>query len=466
MPNLERTILSITEPTIILDTLQVVDEGSGGPGGIDMAKALGDNIPLIKINDYYFPDTEIIDFRIETVEFLPRCRVTVLISDGIFISKCFPKDGDLINIFLKSNIGEFKPVRTDFEIVNVSMTPSTDESGEVSFISFDGVLRIPGIYGEICKAFSNSTSFDALMDVSGDLEIGYASNETNTNDIMNWICGFDTYTKFISDTTNYSYKDDESFFTSFVDWYYYLNFVNVNKQFSNDEQLDDGIIQSLLHDESIDGSASTPSKTNKLFLTNFSKIRGSNFFITNYSLTNKSGSISMENGYRRHIQFYDVNAKKYESQFLDTLNTKGSDSKIILKGRPNENTWQKRVKYKWLGNQYSRPQHNVHENFFFSEIQNYQNNIEIEKLVLNIQLAKANWNLYRYQRIPVVIMNEGNKNRVKNTEGSEENNQVSSLTYDKFLSGFYVILGMTYSYNHLNGWNQEIKLSKREWDPQ
>src|SRR5690606_29359280 len=115
--------------------------------------------------------------------------------------------------------------------------------------------------------------------------------------------------------------------------------------------------------------------------------------------------------------------------------------KIILRGRPDENLWERRQKYKWLGTQYSSPKHNVHENYYFAQVQNYQNNQEIEKLILNVELPKANWNLYRYQRVPILIMNDGNKIRKKNTESEEEAQQGGhpDITWDKFLTGFYVL---------------------------
>lgn len=465
--NLDRTILSITDPTIILDELKIEDERTTNNGDIAVHKALGDIIPLVKVNNYYFRDSELIDFKIESTEFQPRIRVTVLITDGVFISSAYPKDGDLISIFIRTKLKDFRAIRADFEITGTKMSPSTDSSGEISFVTLEGVLRIPGLYGEICKVFKDSTSFDTLMDIATDLKLGYASNEVKTDDIMNWICGFDTYHKFINDVTDFSYKNDNSFYQAFIDWYYYLNFVNVNNQFTSDETFDDGIIQSLLHTDIKTDSKETPSSKSKLYLTNLSKLKGTNMFIQNYSLINKSGSISMENGYRRHIQFYDVNNKKYETFFIDPLATPGSEKKVILKGRPNEDTWKQRIKYKWMGNQYSSPKHNVHSNYFYAQVQNHQNNIEIEKLTLNVQLQKANWNLYRYQRIPLVIMNEGNKNRIQLTKGSDEEQKGSvAITHDKFLSGFYVILGIVYSWDRQSGWSQELRLSKREWDAQ
>lgn len=467
--SLERSIIKIIDPTIIKDEMKFADEGSGGNGGIHLEKALTDIYPLVKINNYYFVDTELLELRIDSSEFYPRCFLSVIISDGVFISKAFPKDGDVISIMIRSKIKEFKPLRADFEITSCRMTDSTDETGDISIINFEGVLRVPKLFGETCKVYKDASSFDALMDIASDLELGYASNETQTQDIMNWICGYDTYNKFIKDVTSVSYKDDNSFYTSFIDWYYYLNFVNVNQQFSTEEKLDDAVIHSLLHSDSLDESKKMPVKNNKLFLTNFSQTRSTNFFINNYSLVNKSGSINMEAGYRRFLQFYDVNDKKYESFFIDPLNTDNSENKIILKGRAGENVWKDRVKYKWMGVQYSKPQHNVHENYHFAQVQNFQNNKEIDKLTLNVQLSKANWNLYRYQRVPILIMNEGNRIRKKITEGKEEREQGNSgseITWDKFLSGYYVLMGMVYRWERNFGWTQELKLSKREWDPQ
>ena len=50
------------------------------------------------------------------------------------------------------------------------------------------------------------------MQLADELNLGFASNEDDTSDVMNWINAYDTHFKFIQDVTAHVYKDANSFF--------------------------------------------------------------------------------------------------------------------------------------------------------------------------------------------------------------------------------------------------------------
>jgi hypothetical protein len=99
-------------------------------------------------------------------------------------------------------------------------------------------MKIPGLYAETNKSFPKDTSFNHLQDVAEFLKIGFASNETTTQDKMVRLCPYINLNEFLDETVNSSYKDEDSFFCWFIDPYYYLNYVNLNKQFSLDDKTD------------------------------------------------------------------------------------------------------------------------------------------------------------------------------------------------------------------------------------
>lgn len=462
---LEQKILKLTKPTLPIDQMDMLNtEDANAPVQSDTNrhKVAGAIYPLVQINKHQFDEQEVVSFQLDETGFIPRVRVVVDSTDGLFVSKYFPRDGDPLSIWIRSKMDEFNPIRCDFEITSVNALPSTSDSGDVQRFTIEGVLRVPGLYAEWCKAFSDRTSYDALMDVSKELKIGFASNETSTNDKMKWLCAFDNYEKFMKDITSSSYKDEESFFTSFIDKYYYLNFVNMNNQFSEEFNVDEALEQLTFSDDFVKGQDKQSFST-QLVLCNHRNLRGTGNYIQGYTLLNNAGQVVMDNGYRRYVQHYDPTVsntpkENYQSYFVEPLDTKGVKDKILLKGRTEEDFYKKHNKYKWMG-----VQNNSHQNYMHAIIQNWQNQQQVDKMKMRLYLGKYNFNLYRGQRIPVLILNEGNVKRQKATLQPEQS-VTDAISYDKFLTGYYMITGMVYNWDSDNPvFRQELFLSRREW---
>lgn len=467
---LERKILSITKPTILLDQMDMVDTSAPNAAMKSTEnefKKAGFLYPLVGINKYQFDASEVTRFRLDFTGFMPEVSINVVSGNGIFLSKNFPKDGDPVSIFIRSKMDEFKPIRADFEITSINSAPSFDNTGEVIQFTIDGILRIPGIFADHCKAFSDKTSFDTLQAVANDLTIGFASNETLTSDQMKWLCPFDSYHKFIKDVTAASYKNDDSFFGAFIDCHYFLNFININNQFSDDYE-DIDALDSFSENTDFYNDQSITKFNTKLVLCNHKNFMGSSNYIEKYTLLGNSGQVVIENGYRRYTQFYDNFFKadlpkdKYQSFFVESLNTDGVRDKILNKGRIKEDFYNNTNKYKWLGNQMSLPKGNAHENHIYARVHNWQNIQDLEKMMLYVVLSKPNFNIYRGQRIPVVIINMGNTMRQKSTqdEGASAEDRISR---DKFLTGYYMVHGIKYYWDAIGGFKQELLLTRREW---
>ena len=219
---LENKILSITNPTIVLDEIAILDRESSKDTKFKSllekpSRKIGDMIPEVVINGYNFNADEFVSIIIDETGFIPTVQLSIVLSNGIFTSNSFPTDGDVVSVYIRSKIKTYKPIRCDFEITGVNSSLSTDNSGDIISYTINGMLRVPYLTSEHCKAFKSKNTFDTLLDVSNELKLGFASNETTTNDVMTYICGFDTYGDFIRDTTLSAYKDEESFFGSFID---------------------------------------------------------------------------------------------------------------------------------------------------------------------------------------------------------------------------------------------------------
>ena len=465
---LQSKILTVTKPSILIDGMSMLDtRDSKSPikSTTNQHKIAGAVYPLIQINKYQFDPQEVSGFMLDETGFLPKIRVSVYSHNGVFLSKYFPKDGDPMSVWIRSKMDEFKPIRCDFEITSINALPSIEANGDAQSFTIEGVLRVPGLYAEWCKTFGDKTSYDTLIDLSKELKLGFASNEVSTADKQKWICAFDNYEKFIKDITGSAYKDDNSFFETFIDKHYNLNFVNINNQFSEEFDIDKALVQMAMNDDFHNTNENQNFSTD-LYLCNHKGFKASGNFIKGYTLLNNAGQIIMDNGYRRILQNYedalhnDKPEDNYKSYFIEPVDTANlGNDKVLLKGREGEDFYKIHNKYKYVGIQST----NTHSNYSHAIIQNWQNRQQIDKMIMRVYLGFNNFNLYRGQRIPVVIINDGNTARQKATASGEQSSE-DKISYDKFLSGYYFISGITYTWDsEVPIFRQELFLNRREW---
>lgn len=503
MSNIDRSILSIIEPDfkkIILDEIFIEDSESEAaiedtavrPTKYKMSSVEGSVIPTIFINTTKFDQQELDYMQLNTSQKIPTISITIIDANNKFAISP-PLDGDVISLYLRPpDVDNQKPIRIDFNVISISCNPSTN--GYNMF----GEMKVPDLYREFCKSFPDGTSFDHIGDVCEEMGLGYASNEDFTDDQMTRICAFDTYETFINDVVFSAYKNDESFFDWYIDPYYFLCFVNVNKQFSLEDAVDEVNISSEIPLSSAYDQADTEdSIKGSLVLTNQLSSGGKNTFIEKYSVSNQSGSIWLKNGYKRYGSWLNIESDSIEFQeaFVDPLTTPGAETDfILLKGRRSDgDAYKQQVKFKWMGKQSPIiDQGNVHDNYNFSKLLNHQNLEEIEKTTLEIEISGMNFYLYKYMRIPILIYETNNPKNQEQLKGRNEalgegndnppdlegttideisfkvNNPIGTpddkdQTKNEFLSGYYVIKDIKYTYLPGENIKTQLILMRREW---
>lgn len=512
MSNYERSIVSIIEPDfkgkIKLDELFMEDSESKEakansdnrqePNMHKASSRVGAYIPMLAINSTVFKEDEVQSMELNMEDKIPSLFVMVKDHDNKFSTQA-PLDGDVISLYLRPpDEDNQRPIRIDFNIVSI------DSNVKTRVYIINGVMKIPEFYREVCKSFPDDTSFNHFQSVCEDVGLGFASNEDSTDDSMPRICAYDTYETFISDTAFTSYKDDDSFFDWYIDPYYYLCLVNVNKQFSLEDKTEDVNISSSFPTSGMPGAGDDngpDSVKGSLVLTNNTMMAEKNVFINRYSLKNKSGRAWMANGYKRYAQWFNIGEAEstYEESFVDPLTTPGAEKDfVLLKGRKEDGDFYSTMnKYKWLGKQASiSEQGNVHDNYCYSKILNHQNLTEITKTTLEVELAGMNFYIYKYMRIPVTIYESGNpmagmKMRKRNDDLGESNKnsedsknsplgqlipigenptdpesapKQNEQIKNEFLSGYYVVTSISFTYDPKDPpIKMNLTLSRREW---
>jgi hypothetical protein len=360
------------------------------------------------------------------------------------------------------------------------------------------------------KAFGFiGTSKEVLKEVAKKYKIGFSYNdEDNTDDYQNWICCRQTIPEFVEDTVNHCWKDGETFFNTWIDLYYDLCFVNVNKFLWSSENTEDEVDETfktttvkfveMMHDKKKDEAQSIL----KIF-SNEKSFKGTSFYIKSWFPVNNSSSISLSVGYESDSYTYVSNQDTYNEMmdedssicFDIAENYPAYDKSklgdhIIFRGRgkwteSNPEDDKKRVNYDfvnnyidvdWTGVHYVMSEKdkdikdntqwagNVHKNYSHSYVHNNLNRAELNKMYIEVDVEGLCLQVMRGERIPVYIVYEDNvENMVNNAPFNED---INSMT-NKMYSGFYIIDSIEYSYKEhdtaYSNYTTHMVLKRREW---
>lgn len=393
-------------------------------------------------------------------QFLPKIEVYFKDPTMKLIDPLFPLDDEIISLFIQSTSESLMPVRMDFKITDFSVSKGNEENNKDITYMLTGILNVDDLYFQHYLSYEG-TSFDVIKKIAKDCNLGFASNMNNTNDYMIWINPADTTLDFIQNIIDHSYSSDESFILSYIDFYYNLNYVDIEKSLNEDISDIEGITSNNFY-------LKDKEKRGKLFLTDHPDRKNTNSYIRKYNVINSSTKINLDIGYRKFISYYDNNNNKHYSFMMDTISTPGKKGdNVILKGRVNDvseiekNLWDS----EYLG---KMDIDNMHENYLYAGMQNKQNLRYLQKVKMKISLNVMNFNLYRFQKVDIKFykLKELSDKEVKVQVNKKSiDNPGVDYDHDKInqrLSGEWLITGINYTFNKYGGFSQDITLVRRE----
>jgi len=479
-------IRTVSDPTIILQDMIAEQKMVSVQYGdkYEASSYVGRDFPLIKFRDRTINIEEVQSFEIDCSNFLPIIYLKLSITDRKFLGEYIPKDGDIISIYMRSQNDVYKPVRNDYLITHVD-TNALDGSDYATEYYVTGILNIKNIWVEKNTAMKGK-SIDVIRKVADELDLGFATNvEGEMDDEMVWICDWKSYKDFLLHITEHSWKNEKTFYRVFIDIYYYVNFIEVEKQLDITKEFDESLAimektPLIQHGDPILKIDEQVNEMNPLTLTNFTNLKSTSFGITKYEMVNNSSHISYSEGYGKKMYYYDHYLKTIEdvNQIdFNPLYTDGTaDSKLRLRGLKDEDIEKRHLKNTWYGIQYSLPQGNVHKNFAQAYFQNKVNTIELEKMYIDVKTYTWNPAIIKMERIPLFIFEEGvqltdgaafmDEEELKKNQEEPPLNPISNTltTINRFLSGFYLVDSFKIIYDFTNRKNVcEFRLTRREW---
>ena len=288
-------IWNVFEPTIVLDEISLPESQGEGRKTQRIEDIASVRYPLIKINDYFLGQEEIDSMTIDSNGKLPKITLTVSFRNELFLSKNMPKDGDIISVMIQSLSEILKPIRNDYVVTGVVPTRKSADGGSVSMTLF-GRLFIPGWSSFLGDNAEKGTTMEVLKRAAQAIGLGFSTNEEETDDLQVWIA-CNTPAEFISSTVECSWKDENSFFDWWIDVYYNINFVNVQKQLLAEEtEVDIGaFITNIVRGWNWGTKTEDTTGTPKVF-SNYEGYRASSFFINRWRPINRSSEITFTYG--------------------------------------------------------------------------------------------------------------------------------------------------------------------------
>jgi hypothetical protein len=429
-------IAQIDKPTIVVKKIEMDQDVAGASGQSDFTAGLG-YTPLIWYKAYSIEEKYITHLSLFHEGIVPKIRFTFEDTKEIMKGEDGPKDNTTIDLFLNSTSKNLKSIHISFKIEEFSQGPPKPSQK----YTIKGTINIPDLYIINNRSY-NDTSFAALRQISKELGIGFNSNINNTDDKMPWRNSNKKPFEFINDIISRSYISDESYMGGYIDYYYCFNYVDLEKEMNRDISMDVGIESSGYSEQNQKGES---DRIVKLLLTNDKSQKSSCFFINDFSTRNDSTKKSIKDGSLTVTKGYDRNNKTFMVFKVDSTTSDGSKS-IILKGSEGDSKYfEENIKTNFTG---KIDTDNVHKNYNYALTQNRINLDTLNKIALNVKMPTANFNLYKFQKVNVQIVND-----------TQTPAQPDKLNYR--YSGEYIIVDITFNWNK-GKMSQELRLVRKE----
>ncbi len=515
----EISIIQYSEPTLNIEELDISDK-SFATMGIKPDK-ISYYIPVVYINDFMIPQTNITNFCLDYTSFTPQVMVEFVDMTNELLSTNIPKPGSYIKVLIGGNGDEkyYKPIRQDFVITNINKTNRTfgeyqnyPNSGNPIKYKITGILNVPLAFRKTPWSSSKINARQAMFNISNTVGLGFATNFTTNSevDVMRWVNTQNkSYYDFMKDITQHSCYSPYTFFTSFIDQYYVLNYVECRRLLSHGGKKDD--LPQIIYNCIMPHTSDTPKETNEdlnngeqkvsyYFLTNSAEFKGWTNYIEEYFELNDGYSM-ISDGYSKILTYSDkcgfsnLMSKNYQFLLTPIDNIKRDDNKNImsLPDVISEDTYIPLNLRQTTNSAYNESQNmwdnptaaesrvdlgevdtsNNYPLYFYASAQNDFQMKNFKKCGLSVRLQNYNPSITRYSRIWIDIydMNRNsitqirkdstvdkmpdsnvkdylkskNENIISFPEDKEKDTEFQA--YNRSLSGWYVVTDMKISYN-------------------
>ena len=412
-------------------------------------------VPLIfitKVDDPNINGTtvdarDVIYVKLHNSKFLPEIELFCDDSKGLLFNDLYPFDHDtILSIFVKSNSENTMPIRMDFRVTEYETIKASEERNNFKYL-IKGILDVDDLHYTRYET-RKGTTYNVIKDVALEMNLGFASNISSSNDSMTWINPSITYLEFIRELTKYSFISTESFVWTFIDFQYNLNYIDVQLELNEFIKNEQGTSTNKQLTKNAE------EKNSKLYLTNNRAFQMTNSYISKFDLINRSFKVNLDKYYLMKGTWYNKNDNTVFKKQIIELETDNSDGTLKNLIDKTSQIYTENVNDEYFIGKIDVS--NVHKNYAFAEVFNQYNLDSLEKMKMIVTLNQINFSIKRFQNIKVEIYNPESVFSVETTTKKPLDNINTKL------SGYWYVTGINYLYKRTGGVEQELTLIRRD----
>lgn len=435
------------------DKLKLADVTIGlKNNGLDTAKfkdLIAQSLPVVSYYGVQLQQNNIKKLIVDSNKYMPSCYVCYVDEQNVMHDIGFPTDNAKLTIVLPSTNDALANVFMDFKVQKYEV--ELMRNSNVKKIHMWGICSVESLLVTSYKSY-DKTSYDLVTEVAQETGLGVMSNVDGSNDRMTWINPGLHGHDFLQDVANKAWVGESGYVWSFVDLFYNINYVDVERALSDDIGGIRWVATNIFNVSNLNKVAKTNDSTvNVPYLTNERSQVGSNIYFTGEQILNQSTDISLKRGYLRNAHFYDVDGNwadrggSYKQYALDTITGSGTGNSVLLKGEPGDVDFYKRnTTNHYLDKIDTR---NVYPDFLWAKLQNSENLRDLQKIAMTIVLPIPNFNIRRFEKLKLVFFNS--------------NQGFTNAAVNVKLNGEWLVVGQSF---HWSGESlyQQVSLVKRE----
>ena len=398
-------------------------------------------VPQIYYYGQELPMQYVKKLKIESNDYLPTLHIIYDDVYNVLHDIGMPGDNGKVVVILPSKSDNLSDIFLEFKITSFKTRGIVDNHNKQ--IEISGILNVENILIKNFESFKDKTSFEVCKEIAEEIGLGLMSNVTASNDRMTWLnTGMNRYKFLSNEVIKKAWIGESSFVWSFIDFYYNINYIDVEKTLNEDIN---NIKWIAKKDDSEDSIIIPPNLTNDM------SMKDTNIFFAGDKVINNSTETSILRGYLRDISYYDVDgnwtekAGSYKEYTLDTITTQDKNNVVYLKGEPGDVSFYNNNRtYHYLGKIDTA---NMHPDYLWAEMQNRENVLDLQKISMNITIPRPNFNIKRFEKVNLTFVN----NNVNATE----------RTRNFKLNGEWLITGISFIWSGKN-YYQNLTIVKRE----
>lgn len=400
----------------------------------DYMKTHGESLartPHVYYNGYELNNATISKMTIDFNKFIPTISFNYVDMPGLIHKHKLPIDDTKIKVLIPSNNKVLGNIVLEFKIEVYDM--GSKGAANIKEYNIAGVLSVNSLLIREYKTYKDKSSYEVFEEFARESGLGFVSNINSTNDRMTWNNYGQRNLEFLQEVRDHAWIGENNFVWCFIDPYYNLTLVDVEKSLSQDLKDVVWSYDEMFSQETQNGNMVT---TGPPVLTTMDNYQSSNIHIFDFKLFNNSTEISLKNGYRRNVHYYDIDgnwkdrAGHYYLYGLDTINSPGSEATNVYTRSDDADFYQKNNRHIYAGLLDTK---NVHPDYLWADVQNTENVRELEKFIIQVFMKFQNFNIRRFEKVQIHIYEN---NKMPNESGA-----------NKQLSNDYLCTGFSFEWN-------------------